>query len=536
MSSINKDQLVRYIKGLEKKVKEYQSILKDRDQEIQQLKERLQVSARPGEASRSSLDESLPDSLTQPASPPKVKRLTAKQEATMKPLAKPTKPEPVQPIQPVSVIDEFENKPVSLSCDGLVDDEPVDDVIQEEDDLWVEAVDPAFTAKIDFLVKPTGQFQSSAFLNTVLEGEEETDEVKALLDELNRCETNQRRTIFMKLSDLYWQLVDRMAIRLTRGDITPEKRLLIRFGMLDDRLMTDRQAIWNQLAIDKSRPEESGIYYLDEWLEHIGRGLLKPSMIDELALNGAKANPHASCSQALSYELLTVRRMHRMCVGPRANLVTILAQDYCHPTRENSVVTRGWLAAALAEMKRCDCTLCSRKYKGEEIEITPLLIVLPGYGQRAGCWEPYSMGHKRDSGPRIPICAFPPRSSKKALLVGLGEYRWEYAKADAMHYWMTEGLTGKWIGLFSTKEQRKDLKSAFIDCYYHWMVYESRRIPKLNKRVREFFWYNVPFADEIKQQLKGGGLFQHFIELEEAKKKREKDLRAETGNRHPERP
>ena len=96
-----------------------------------------------------------------------------------------------------------------------------------------------------------------------------------------------------------------------------------------------------------------------------------------------------------------------------------------------------------------------------------------------------------------------------------------------MHYWLSEGLTGKWLALFNRKEQRKDLKQVFIDNYFLWVMYESRRIPKIEKRFREFFYQNCPFSDEIKQNLKGGGVFARMIELEEAKKKREEEERLE---------
>ncbi len=141
--------------------------------------------------------------------------------------------------------------------------------------------------------------------------------------------------------------------------------------------------------------------------------------------------------------------------------------------------------------------------------------------------EPYTPGKKGDTGPRICLSVFPPRSSLKALILGVSDYRWEYAKADAMHYWLTEGMTGKWIALFNKKEQRKDLKAWFQDSFMLWVMSESRRIPKLEKRFREFFWHNLPFADEVKDKLRGGGMFGRLIELEETKKKREEEERIE---------
>ena len=164
-----------------------------------------------------------------------------------------------------------------------------------------------------------------------------------------------------------------------------------------------------------------------------------------------------------------------------------------------------------------------RKHKGEEKIVKPLFIICPGYGQRSGCWEPWSPGKKGDTGPRICICAFPPRDSMRTLVEGVADYRWEFAKADAMHYWMTEGMTGKWISLFSRREQQKDLKVDYVNCYYHWVMNEARLIPRLDKKYRDFFWQNMPYSDVIKERVKKTMVFSQLIEQEEAKKKREEE-------------
>jgi len=318
-----------------------------------------------------------------------------------------------------------------------------------------------------------------------------------------------------------------MGKRLAKESLAWEKRLFIRYGMLDDTLMADRMDVWEQLYLDKSKPEDTGIYFMDEWMEAIARSELKYSTIDEFSLDGRKPDPNAKGEVALSYELKNIPQMQRMCVGPRANEITILVQEYCAPSRDNPLINRKWLQEAMVQVLRCDHTMFNRKYKGEEKVVQPYFIICSGYGARAGCWEPWSPGKKGTTGPRICLSILPPRNSMKALLDGIADFRWEWAKTDAMHYWLSEGLTGKWLALFSAKEQRKDLKQFFKDDYFHWVVNESRRVPKMDKKHREFFWYNTPYCDELKQTLKGGGSFARLVELEESKKKREEEERIE---------
>ncbi len=473
MPSLTTEQLVNHIKSLETKIKQYQQAIKLRDVEILRLRNELKTAAG-----------------KKPCSP------TSSPEAISKPLPASISPDSkTLPLQDVSVEEEIREKTTEI---------------------------PSPT-----LFVPSIHFQAGEFLSAVLEGEEESEEIKSLLERLTSGAPDERRNGFLSLSSVYWRMTAKMAKRLATENLSWEKRLCMRFGMLDDQLMANRMDVWEQLYSDKSRPKDTGIYYIDEWYEAILRGELRYSSIDEMALGGSKPDPRAVGAQSLAYEILTVPQMQRMCVGPRANMITILAHDFCSPNRDNPIIDRQWLPKAMAKILPCDFQMFHRKYKGKESIVKPLFLICPGYGQRSGCWEPYSPGKKGETGPRIPLCAFPPRSSSRALIVGLSEYRWEYAKADAMHYWLTEGLTGKWIALFNKKEQRKDLKAWFQECYWLWIAYEANRIPKLEKRFRDFFWINCPFSDEIKLQLKGGGMFGHLIELEEAKKAREEEERLE---------
>lgn len=521
MATVTREQLIRYVKGLEAKLKQYKVELQKRDEELDVLRKQVsflqtvQPPAPVAEAPQPQVEE--PPTATAVEEPPKVDD----QQFTV--------PKKIKPVDTENKQKSFVKK-ADFGADERVrqaeeakqqspDEEPVEPI--EEVAVEHDAVEEETAEEPQGFV-PSINFESGAFLEAVLDGEEDADEMKSRLEQLLTCEKDQRRNILTSMSALHWQMIGKMGKRILSG-LSWEKRLFMRYGMLDERLMEDRMDVWEQLYMDKSKPEESGLFFMDEWLEEIARGNLKFSTIDEMSLGGRKPDHNAPGEVALGYELMNIENMQRMAVGARANLVSLCVQEYCQPSRDNPVLNRAWMKENLPQILHCDTKMFYRKRKGEEYEVDPLFIVSPGYGQNAGCWEPWSPGKKKDSGPRICLCVFPARNTKKAVLTGLAEYRWDYAKEDAMHYWLTEGLTGNWLQLFNKKEQRKDLKAIFVENFHLWVLYESRRIPKMEKRFREFFWFNIPFSDEIKEGLKGGGIFMKFIENEERKKQKEKE-------------
>lgn len=522
MGTLSREQIVQYIKKLEAKVKTYQVELKKRDLKINSLKTHL-----------CEITGKTADEIDEIAVASRKAQSDANKQAADKAIAKArAKTKPLEKRSATFV------KKAAVGADQRVKEAMQKKESEEQDDFLAAAMQSqgdepqAETPEAEpgapedeaaAAPAPSVNFEAGEFLNAVLDGEEEADEVKSLLERLPDAEPDQKRNLYMSLTRIHWQLIERWGQRLVSENLPWEKRLFMRYGMLDDALMPDRQDVWNELYLDKSRPEDTGIYFLDEWIEEVSRGNVRYSEIDEMSLDGRKPDPNARGAEAVKYELINIPQMQRMCVGARANLISIMTQEYCSPSRDNPVVNRKWLKEAMDGILKCDHIMFNRKYKGEDKVVQPYFIIQPGYGQRAGCWEPWSPGKKGTTGPRICICAFPPRNSLKTLLMGVADYRWEWAKADAMHYWLSEGLTGKWLALFGKKEQRKDLKQEFINNYQLWVMYESRRIPKVEKRFREFFYTNCPFSDEVKQGLKGGGVFARMIELEEAKKQREEE-------------
>jgi hypothetical protein len=370
-------------------------------------------------------------------------------------------------------------------------------------------------------------FEPGRFLSAVLEGEEERDEMLELLGRLETAPEKEHFRIFESLTTLHRLMTQSMASRMDWEGLPREKRLFMRFGMLDESLMGDRLDLWHALAEEDSEPGDTGVYYLDEWLEAVASGEQHFSSIDEIALGGEKPDREATGAKALGYELQSVVQMQRMCVGPRGVKPTILMKAHCCPGPDNPIVTRAWMLEALDYVRKCDSLVFYRRYRGQDLTVPPVAIITPGYGLNGVCWEPFQPGLKGSTGPRISTCFCPPRASLRAVAEALAEYRWEYAKQDARQYWMTEGLTGDWLSLFKANEQKLDHKGLWIESYIQWVLKESQRIPTLERRFREFLWLKAPFSEEVKAHLRGSGVYLRLFELDDARKARAEEEAAE---------
>ncbi|MFI3256957.1 MAG: hypothetical protein R3Y36_01515, partial [Spirochaetales bacterium] len=91
---------------------------------------------------------------------------------------------------------------------------------------------------------------------------------------------------------------------------------------------------------------------------------------------------------------------------------------------------------------------------------------------------------------------------KNALLMAIGDLRWQVAKEKASYYWMEEGITGKYYQWFVSQKLKGDIKDYFIKDYLLWMTKESEGVQRLEKEIRGIFWRHIPFAQDIKDKLK----------------------------------
>ena len=205
-------------------------------------------------------------------------------------------------------------------------------------------------------------------------------------------------------------------------------------------------------------------------------------------------------SSDINTEVDTVRQMAKMTVGRQGNHFPIFTREYYHCVpkgtgfRENVVYTMAWIESV-------DPGAFCRIHKNVSNRIVPFVILIPTYGDRGFCWEPFDRYNRITSRGRIAVPMYP-KDLRIALLTAVADLRWQVAKEKASYYWMEEGLTGQYYQWLITQKLKGDVKDYFIEDYVLWMTKESEGVQRLDKEVRGIFWRHMPFSQEIKEKLK----------------------------------
>lgn len=208
-------------------------------------------------------------------------------------------------------------------------------------------------------------------------------------------------------------------------------------------------------------------------------------------------------TRVLVNELGSVRQMHKLCCGRQGNHFPVLYQQYFRPVLKE-IGIRENVINLMARVETLDPSLFLRTFKGQETRIVPHVILLPCYGDNGICWEPFERKNRSSSRGRMALPLFP-KDIAYALFYALGDLRWQVAKEKAQHYWMEEGITGKYYQWFDSTKQKGDVKESFIRDYIVWLTKESEGMQKLDREVRGIFWREMPFPQNVKDNLKNRG-------------------------------
>lgn len=203
---------------------------------------------------------------------------------------------------------------------------------------------------------------------------------------------------------------------------------------------------------------------------------------------------------AVNVEFETVRQMAKMTVGRQGNQFPIFTREFYHCT-EKGTGTRENVIEILRWVESIDPGAFCRIHKNIANRIVPYVLLLPTYGDRGFCWEPFDRYNRVTSRGRIVIPMYP-RDLRIAILTAVADLRWQVAKEKASYYWMEEGLTGQYYQFIDRQKLKGDLKAFFIEDYVLWMTKESTGVQRLDKEVRGIFWRNMPFPNELKQELR----------------------------------
>ncbi len=203
---------------------------------------------------------------------------------------------------------------------------------------------------------------------------------------------------------------------------------------------------------------------------------------------------------AVNVEFETVRQMAKMTVGRQGNQFPIFTREFYHCT-EKGTGTRENVIEILRWVESIDPGAFCRIHKNIANRIVPYVLLLPTYGDRGFCWELFDRYNRVTSRGRIVIPMYP-RDLRIAILTAVADLRWQVAKEKASYYWMEEGLTGQYYQFIDRQKLKGDLKAFFIEDYVLWMTKESTGVQRLDKEVRGIFWRNMPFPNELKQELR----------------------------------
>ena len=220
--------------------------------------------------------------------------------------------------------------------------------------------------------------------------------------------------------------------------------------------------------------------------------------VEEKLAEGPEVTSASSADIDQEYE--TVRQMAKMTCGRQGNQFPIFTRDFFHCLpqgtgfRENVIKVLAWVESL-------DPGAFCRIHKNVPNRIVPFVILLPTYGDRGFCWEPFDRYNRVTSRGRIVVPMYP-RDLKVAVLTAVADLRWQVAKEKASYYWMEEGLTGQYYEWIDKQKLKGDLKQYFIQDYILWMTKESEGVQRLDKEVRGIFWRNMPFPQELKEDLR----------------------------------
>ena len=216
------------------------------------------------------------------------------------------------------------------------------------------------------------------------------------------------------------------------------------------------------------------------------------------ANGGSEAIP--ADTGAINTEFDTIRQMAKMTIGRRGNQFPLFTREFYHCT-ENGTGTRENVLDVLRWIESIDPGVFHRVHKNVPNRIVPYVLLVPTYGDRGFCWEPFDRYNRVTSRGRIVIPMYP-RDLKIAVLTAVADLRWQVAKEKASYYWMEEGLTGQYYQHIEQMKIKGDLKEFFIEDYILWMTKESEGVQRLDKDVRGIFWRNMPFPKEKKEDLR----------------------------------
>jgi hypothetical protein len=130
--------------------------------------------------------------------------------------------------------------------------------------------------------KPRPLFADKNYYKTVLAGEGPSGQrVHDLLTRyMKSTDTEEKSKFRAQLITAYWEMGSGIAGRVSK-DMPLPKRLLLRFGILAPNFLSqEHRDIVSRIVFDNATGEP--MHFVDEWLERVAAGVIRPSSTDEV--------------------------------------------------------------------------------------------------------------------------------------------------------------------------------------------------------------------------------------------------------------
>ncbi|HUI71063.1 MAG TPA: hypothetical protein VL354_11130 [Spirochaetia bacterium] len=153
---------------------------------------------------------------------------------------------------------------------------------QEQPAEQADTTKRSFPAIVKLEEDPKPYFEDKEFYKKVLAGEGETGtRLHGLLGKFMKAEDPEEKSHFRaQLISAFWDLGSNVAYRANR-EISIPKRMLLRYGILSPGFLSPEHRDMVSRIIHENTTGEP-VYYVDEWLEMIARGQVRPSAVDEV--------------------------------------------------------------------------------------------------------------------------------------------------------------------------------------------------------------------------------------------------------------
>ncbi|ODN30392.1 hypothetical protein [Fervidobacterium thailandense] len=276
---------------------------------------------------------------------------------------------------------------------------------------------------------------------------------------------------------------------------------------LNDRMIEEEKLRDLVKGVQSKGPYTKGVYVvLDEIVRTIGnlkrmdaeiKGLHETIASLEQVRATSKEIKETKKEQVIFSEVLVIKQMVKKSVGKFGINYPVLSSNFLKDV--NFVFAKQVTCKLLEELISIEPSTFQRKIKNSTIFMPPYVIIVPSYGEIGFCWEPVEGTNIYGRG-RVVIPTFS-RKGVEPFYQAFGDYRWKLEKELSFGRWMEEGLTGEYYRYLEENKIKGNPAELFARDYVLWISKESKGIQKLEKQVREIFWYRVPFNDKVKEKL-----------------------------------